>query len=61
MQRVRLYRYLRDSFGEHYPELPAIMHYMDVVGDGRYLRVKEIFETLEAFKVGERLTLLNLL
>jgi len=51
-QRARFYRYLRDNFGEHYPELAAIFHHMDTFKeDHRFLRVKELFESLEAFKV----------
>jgi hypothetical protein len=49
--RARFYRYLHDSFGKHYPELPAILHEVDASGSGRYLRVKELFESFEAFKI----------
>ncbi len=50
-QRGRFYRYLIDNFGVHYPELPSIFHHVDASGCGRFLRVKELFESLEAFKV----------
>jgi len=49
-QRGRFFRYLKDVFGAHYPELPAIFHWIDANGGARYLRVKEIFESLEAFR-----------
>jgi len=48
--RSRFYRYLRDNFGNHYPEFPAIFHHVDTVTGPQYLRVKEIFESLESFK-----------
>jgi SAM-dependent methyltransferase len=50
--RARFWRYLRDSFGQHYPELASIFHLVSISSEARrYLRVKEIFETLEAFKI----------
>mmetsp|Transcript_27287 Transcript_27287/g.39517 ORF Transcript_27287/g.39517 Transcript_27287/m.39517 type:complete len:346 (-) Transcript_27287:349-1386(-) len=48
--RARFWRYLRDSFGMHYPELPKIIHYISL-RDSQYLRVKELFETCEAFQI----------
>lgn len=48
--RARFWRYLRDSFGKHYPELASIFHHVSL-SSPRYLRVKELFETLEAFKI----------
>jgi SAM-dependent methyltransferase len=48
--RGRFWRYLRDSFGKYYPELPSIFHHVSL-HHPRYLRVKELFETLEAFKI----------
>jgi hypothetical protein len=49
-QRGRFYRYLNDSFGEHFPEFVAIFHYIDTSENAQFLRVKELFESLEAFK-----------
>lgn len=48
--RGRFWRYLRDSFGKHFPEFASIFHHMSL-SNPQYLRVKELFETLEAFKV----------
>merc|ERR1740139_965151 len=48
--RARFWRYLTDSFGQHYPELPAIFHHISL-STPRYLRVKELFEALEAFQI----------
>jgi len=50
MQRARFWRYLRDSFGKHFAELPQIFHHISLHSP-QYLRVKEIFETCEAFKL----------
>ena len=50
MQRARFWRYLRDSFGRHFAELPQIFHHMSLHSP-QYLRVKELFETCEAFKL----------
>lgn len=49
--RARFYRYLRDEFGEHYPEFTSIFYHMDTSLNRRFLRVKELFESLESFKV----------
>ena len=54
--RARFWRYLRDEFGEHYPELASILHRVSVEGNGKckgaqYMRVKELFESLEAFRI----------
>jgi SAM-dependent methyltransferase len=48
--RGRFWRYLRDSFGKHFPEFASIFHHMSL-SNPQYLRVKELFETLEAFKI----------
>jgi hypothetical protein len=49
--RGRFYRYLKEGFGQHYPELADIFHFIDTTPNRQYLRVKEIFESLEAFRV----------
>ena len=48
--RARFWRYLRDTFGKHYPELASILHHVSV-SNPQYLRVKELFENLEAFQI----------
>ena len=48
--RARCWRYLRDGFGEHFAELPRILHHVSLLSP-QYLRVKELFETCEAFKL----------
>ena len=47
---ARFWRYLRDSFGVHFPEFASIFHHVFLVSP-RYLRVKELFESLEAFQI----------
>jgi len=49
-ERARFWRYLRDSFGKHYPEFASILHHVSLTKP-QYLRVKELFENLEAFKI----------
>ena len=49
--RARFWRYLHDRFGARAPELAAVFHDVDARGGGRYLRVKELFEALEAADV----------
>ena len=46
-QRARFWRYLRDTYGAHYPEFAAIFHHLDVHFP-QYCRVKELFESFEA-------------
>jgi hypothetical protein len=48
--RARFWRYLRDSFGKHYPELAPILHHVYITFP-QYLRVKELFESLESFRI----------
>ena len=49
--RARVWRYMRDVMGlSHYPELAAIMAAADEDDDG-HVRVKELFESLESYKV----------
>ena len=46
----RFWRYLRDSFGTHFPEFAFIFHHMSL-SNPPYLHIKELFETLKAFKI----------
>jgi hypothetical protein len=55
-QRGRFFRYLRDVFGTHYPEFTAIFHHVDTTAP-QYLRVKELFESLESFQLVASLVL----
>ena len=49
--RARVWRYMRDVMGlSHYPELAAIMAAADEDEYG-HVRVKELFESLESYKV----------
>lgn len=48
--RARFWRYLHDSFGVHFAELPGILHHVSLHSP-QYLRVKELFETCESFKL----------
>ena len=49
--RARVWRYIRDVMGlSHYPELAAIMVAVDE-DDYGHVRVKELFESLESYKV----------
>ena len=48
--RARFWRYLHDSFGIHFAELPRIFHHVSLHSP-QYLRVKELFETCESFKL----------
>ena len=49
--RARVWRYMRDVMGlSHYPELAAIMAAADEDEFG-HVRVKELFESLESYKV----------
>uniref|UniRef100_A0A7S4EJT3 C2H2-type domain-containing protein n=1 Tax=Pseudo-nitzschia australis TaxID=44445 RepID=A0A7S4EJT3_9STRA len=56
--RARFWRYLRDTFGDHYPELASIFHHASVHYP-QYMRVKELFENLEAFRIVSRIVLLS--
>eukprot|EP00536_Pseudo-nitzschia_multiseries_P003895 jgi/Psemu1/284716/fgenesh1_pg.62_\ len=56
--RARFWRYLRDTFGDHYPELSAIFHHVSV-RHPQYMRVKELLENLEAFKIVGKIVLLS--
>ena len=47
--RARFWRYLHDTF-VHFAELPQIFHHVSLQTQ-QYLRVKELFETCEAFKL----------
>ena len=50
-QRARVWRYLRDAMGlSYYTEIASIFASVDNDTDG-HLRVKEIFESFEAYKV----------
>mmetsp|Transcript_3575 Transcript_3575/g.6537 ORF Transcript_3575/g.6537 Transcript_3575/m.6537 type:complete len:436 (-) Transcript_3575:652-1959(-) len=55
--RARFWRYLRDTFGQHYPELASIFHHVSL-SSPRYLRVKELFETLEAFRIASSIIIM---
>lgn len=48
--RARIWRYLKDSFGIHFPEMPRIFHHVSLHSP-KYLRVKELFETCDSFKL----------
>lgn len=50
-QKARVWRYLRDAMGfSYYPEIASIMAAVDLDELG-HLRVKEVFESFETFKV----------
>lgn len=52
-QKARIWRYLRQAMGkDHYTELTSIVHEVDVVTQGK-VRVKEIFESFETYKILE--------
>jgi SAM-dependent methyltransferase len=55
--RARFWRYLRDSFGQHYSEFAPIFHEVSL-SSPRYLRVKELFESLETFKLTSSIILM---
>ena len=55
--RARFWRYLRDSFGKHYSEFAPIFHEVSL-SSPRYLRVKELFESLETFKLTSSIILM---
>jgi len=46
----RFWRYITDRFGSHYPEIAAILHQVDCDAP-ECLRLKEIFESIESFRV----------
>lgn len=48
--RARFWRYLFNRFGAHSPEVAAIFHEIGIL-DPKCLRVKELFESIEAFFV----------
>jgi len=48
--RARFWRYLHDAFGRHFAALPRIFHHVSLHSP-QYLRVKELFETCEVFKI----------
>lgn len=51
ISRARVWRYLRDVMGlSYFPELASILVAADVDDDG-HVRVKELFESLESYKV----------
>ena len=52
-QRARLWMYIRETMGPHFPELGNILAAVDLDDEG-HLRVKELFENIEAFKVISR-------
>lgn len=56
--RARFWRYLRDTFGKHYPELTSILHCVSV-SHPQYMRVKELFENLEAFQLVSKIILVS--
>ena len=49
VQRARIWRYIRDCMGPYYTELGNILAAVDLDDQG-HLRVKELFENIEAFK-----------
>mmetsp|Transcript_22758 Transcript_22758/g.51321 ORF Transcript_22758/g.51321 Transcript_22758/m.51321 type:complete len:411 (+) Transcript_22758:265-1497(+) len=49
--RARFFRYLRCTFGAHYCEVVNILHHVDTTTGPQYLRVKELFESVEAYRV----------
>jgi hypothetical protein len=55
--RARFWRYLRDSFGQHYSEFAPIFHEVSL-SSPRHLRVKELFESLETFKLTSSIILM---
>lgn len=49
-QRARIWRYVRDAMGlSYYPEVARVIAAIDNIDDG-HLRVKELFESFEAFR-----------
>mmetsp|Transcript_98322 Transcript_98322/g.194833 ORF Transcript_98322/g.194833 Transcript_98322/m.194833 type:complete len:488 (+) Transcript_98322:63-1526(+) len=50
MLRGRFWRYLTDRFGQYYPEVAAILHQVDCDAP-ECLRLKEMFESIEAYRV----------
>lgn len=55
-QRARVWRYIRDCMGPYYTELGNILAAADLDDEG-HVRVKELFESVEAFKVTSRFIL----
>lgn len=56
LQRARIWRYIRDCMGPYYTELGNILAAVDLDEEG-HLRVKELFENIEAFKAISRFIL----